>query len=101
MVGKGEESKVGAATSDGELLGVKIVEPPAEAPVLKYPSPSFFISSMSTFTSFPLASTSLLLFLLSIGEADSSCILLCSFLSEYLVSDSLRMSRRDKGNPLF
>ena len=39
MVGKGEESKVGAATSDGELLGVKIVEPPAEAPFLKHPPP--------------------------------------------------------------
>ena len=51
MVGKGEESKVGAATSDGELLGVKIVEPPAEAPFLKHPS-SFFMSSRFTFNSF-------------------------------------------------
>ena len=44
MVGKGEESQVGAATSDGELLGVKIVEPPAEAPFLKHPSSSFMSS---------------------------------------------------------
>ena len=42
MVGKGEESKVGVATSEGELLGVKIDEPPAEAPLLKHPS-SFFM----------------------------------------------------------
>ena len=50
MDGKGEESKVGAATSDRELLGVKIDEPPAEAPLLKHPS-SFFMSSRFTFTS--------------------------------------------------
>ena len=49
MDGKGEESKVRAATSDGELLGVKIVESPAEAPFLKHPSSSL-MSSRFTFT---------------------------------------------------
>ena len=80
MVGKGEESKVGAATSDGELLGVKIDEPPAEAPLLKHPS-SFFMSSRFTFTSVSWDST-----FLSIGEADSSWNLLSSFLLKFLAS---------------
>ena len=61
MVGNGKE--VGTATSGWKLLGVKIVGLPAEAPILRHPSFSFFISFKSTLTSFSSAFTALTLFL--------------------------------------
>ena len=62
-----------------------------------FPSSSFSESNESAFTSSWSAFTKVAFFLLSKGEADSSCIHNDSSLSDWLASASLKVSRRDLG----
>ena len=83
----------------GKLLSVKCLEPLDKT---SFPGSASFSSFTSSFSPTLTSSfTTLTLFLLSNGEADSSCNLICSSLLEHLELVPLMVSRRDRGNPFF